>query len=103
MVPSPGSVVRYPRVGIVGRGGRVFTRGMTDPERARAIDELSSRLQVRFPGTPAETLRELVSDAHRQYDGSRIRDFVPVLVEREVSDRLRVPRTRRPEPSTAGV
>lgn len=73
---------------------------MTDLEEVRAIDELASRLRVKYPEMEPDEVRNLVVRVHRQYDGSRIRDFVPVLVEREVSDDLRA-RRLAPHAATA--
>ncbi len=64
---------------------------MTPADELRALDDLALRLQGRFPDTPPEDLRLSVDEIHRQYAGCRIRAFIPVLVEREVVDRYRVP------------
>jgi hypothetical protein len=74
---------------------------MTDLEELRAIDALATRLRAKYPETEPDEVRRLVVQVHHQYDGSRIRDFVPVLVEREVSDDLRARRTAPPPAATA--
>ena len=56
---------------------------------SRSIDEVTQRVMAKFPSQRSASVRDLVSRAHGQYDGSRIRDFVPVLVEREVVEQLR--------------
>jgi hypothetical protein len=72
---------------------------MTQTEEIRALDELAGRLRERFPEASPDGIRQLVDEVHHQYDGSPIRDFIPVLVEREVSEhfseRLRVPAQRQ--------
>jgi hypothetical protein len=67
---------------------------MNQAEEIRALDQVADRLRGRFPDAPPETIRKMVTDAHHQYDGNPIRDFIPVLVEREVLDHLQVPPQR---------
>lgn len=56
----------------------------TEPvdHETREIDEVIQRLQDRFPDQNVERIREAVTDAHRDFEGRPIRDFVPVFVER---------------------
>lgn len=61
----------------------------TRAEADRSIDEVTDRVLAKFPGQPVDSVRTLVVRTHGQYAQSRIRDFVPVLVEREVVDELR--------------
>jgi hypothetical protein len=68
---------------------------MTKTDELRALDQLTARLRCRFPEAPPEGIRALVERAHHQYDGSPIRDFIPVLVEGEVVEHFRVPASRR--------
>jgi hypothetical protein len=67
---------------------------MTQAEEIRALDQLEGRLRERFPEAPPEGIKNMVNQVHRQYDGSPIRDFIPVLVEREVVEYLRAPAER---------
>jgi hypothetical protein len=57
---------------------------MPDPaaHEAREIDEVIQRLQDRFPDIDQNRIRGVVTDAHREFEGRPIRDFVPVFVER---------------------
>lgn len=50
--------------------------------------ELIKRLQSSYPQASGRTVDDLVTEVHREFDGRPIRDFVPVLVEREVVERL---------------
>lgn len=52
---------------------------------AAAVD----RLVERFPDAPANKIRALVETERSRLEGSRIRDYVPVLIEHSVRDRLR--------------
>lgn len=54
----------------------------------QALNELAQRLRDRFPSQPPETIEKVVRDYHREFDGDPIRDFIPVLVERQAVDRL---------------
>jgi hypothetical protein len=67
---------------------------MTQTEEIRALDQLADRLRERFPDAPPDGIKQMVTEVHHQYDGSPIRDFIPVLVEREVVERFRAPAQR---------
>jgi hypothetical protein len=53
----------------------------------QAIEQIRSRLTARFPDLPPDTVRRTVRDVHSGFDG-RVRDYVPILVEREARTRL---------------
>jgi hypothetical protein len=53
-----------------------------------AITALTSRLQRRFAEVPPHRVTDLVEHAYHDFDDSRIRQFVPLLVERAVRDEL---------------
>ncbi len=58
------------------------------------MEQLTERLRERFPDEPADGIGQMVAQLHDGYGASTVRDFIPVLVEREMVDRLRVPRQR---------
>ena len=63
-------------------GGGSIT-GMLSPEdETRAVTEVTQRLVASFPTVPVEVVQHTVHTSHEQFADSRIRDFVPVLVER---------------------
>lgn len=64
---------------------------MSQTEEIGALDQIADRLVARFPDESPEGIKQLVTQIHHQYDGSPIRDFIPVLVEREVTERFRAP------------
>jgi hypothetical protein len=68
---------------------------MSQTDEIHAMDELADRLRGRFPDARPERIKQAVAQVHHQYDGSPIRDFIPVLVEREVVDQLRTAATAR--------
>lgn len=53
-----------------------------------ALAEISNRVRARFPDAPAEQVEREVDAAFHQFDGQPIRDFIPILVERAVIERL---------------
>lgn len=59
----------------------------TDEER-RLIAQVADRLARRYATVPVETVVAVVSDTHARFDGRRIRDFVPLLVERAAKEKL---------------
>ena len=63
---------------------------MEQTEEIHALEQLADRLRGRFPDAPPEHIKQVVEQIHHQYDGNPIRDFIPVLVEREVVDHFRV-------------
>ena len=50
----------------------------------KALDQIAERLATRFPDLPADAIAHAVQGRYAEFEGSRIRDFVPVLVERSV-------------------
>ena len=61
---------------------------MTPEEEARAIDDVTRRLATNYPDLDVRAIAAEVRTAHGQFAGSRIRDFIPLFVERAVRDRL---------------
>lgn len=67
---------------------------MTGAERAEqhreetAIREVTARLAKRFPDRPAAEIDTAVCSQYRRFTEARIRDFIPVLVERAARDDL---------------
>ena len=57
-------------------------------ERARAertaLDHIAERLAAQFPELSATDIAVAIQGRYAQFEGSRIRDFIPVLVERSV-------------------
>ena len=51
-----------------------------------ALQQLIDRLIAQFPEVPIETITRAVHGEYGGYDGSAVRDFVPILVERTVRD-----------------
>jgi anti-anti-sigma regulatory factor len=69
------------------------------PAELQALEQVEERLLDRFPLATKETVHLVVSDCHHEYDGRPIRDFIPVLVENEAADRLRLLDVTSPEMS----
>jgi len=66
-----------------------MTRETSDEDRA--IADVIERLQARFPQTAEIEIDSAVRDARRTFERARVRDFVPVLVEREARARIERP------------
>jgi hypothetical protein len=62
---------------------------MNGSDEERDVEAVVHRLADRFPDVAREHVAEVVTGAHRQLEGNRIRDFVPVLVEHDARGRLR--------------
>ena len=77
---------------------------MQRSDESRALADLRGRMRERFPQVPDATLDAAVAQSWKQYDGRPVRDFIPVLVERDVVDRFRgstSPQVGRTTPPTA--
>lgn len=54
----------------------------------KVMANVLAHLHDRFPDVPAETVESEVRSRFGAYAGSRVRDFLPTLVEREVAANL---------------
>ena len=62
---------------------------MSELDETQAIDQVINRLAERFPSLERAQIAEVVEEELRQLDGGRVRDFVPVLVEKAAKKRLK--------------
>ena len=61
---------------------------MTVDSEVRALDQVRDRLEKQYPATSPENVRLAISVAYESLRDARIREFIPVLVEREAKDKL---------------
>jgi|1186.fasta_scaffold17751_3 hypothetical protein len=54
-----------------------------------ALEHLIQRLTDQFPEVARETIVKAVRGEYEEYEDSKVRDFVPILVERTVRADLR--------------
>jgi len=66
-----------------------MTREQMDEDAARA--EVVERLAERFPQTAPVEIIAAVDEAYTSFEQATVRDFVPVLAEREARARLERP------------
>lgn len=59
------------------------------PDEAAALVPVSERLGRRFPAWSPQEIHQLLTRIHRQFDDSTVRNFIPILVEREAVEILR--------------
>lgn len=64
---------------------------MEKPDERQIVAQLTERLQGRFPTVEREQVTELVTRLYGEYDDSHIRDYIPVLVEKDAVAILRTP------------
>ena len=62
---------------------------MSELDETQAIDQVIDRLSQRFPSLEREHIADVVQDEHGQLEEGRVRDFVPVLVEKAAKRRLK--------------
>ncbi|OAN40467.1 hypothetical protein A4X16_13110 [Microbacterium sp. H83] len=53
------------------------------------MDAAIDRIATRYPDIDRARIESLVSDSAHGHDDARVRDFIPVLVEHEVMEKLR--------------
>ena len=63
---------------------------MTPEEEERALQIVADRVRERHPDVGQEQITRRVQVWAHEFDGRPVRDFVPLLVEREVLAELRV-------------
>ena len=69
-----------------------------DVTERQHIDAVRTRLYQRYPDLDPTTVDGMIHSAQHRFDGCRIRDFVPLLVERAAIRALdNTPPTARPE------
>jgi uncharacterized protein (DUF433 family) len=57
-------------------------------EELRALDHVVDRLAEKYPEVPRKRIEDIVEEEHSSLDAGRVRDYVPILVEHAVRDRL---------------
>lgn len=62
--------------------------GVGTAEEQRQIDQVVDRLTELFPYMPDHVITDTVDSAHRRFDDARIREFVPLFVERYCRERF---------------
>lgn len=61
-----------------------------------ALVHIARRLAARFPTLSTEEIRSAIRGCHDRFERSRVRDFVPVLVERSAREHLAAISLRSP-------
>jgi hypothetical protein len=62
---------------------------VTRDEEARHLAVAEVELRNEFPHVPAYAVHEAIETEHKAFDRAKIRDYVPLLVTRDVRYRLR--------------
>jgi hypothetical protein len=52
------------------------------------VSDIVVRLTRSYPTVPAATIAEVVRDLHLRFDGARVREFIPLFVERHARTAL---------------
>ncbi len=89
----------------MGRQDKTHAMNLSPEDRtiqeSQAIAQVVDRMSSQFPDVDPGHITDLVHEEHDSFAGHPIRDYVPVLVERQVKARLRagVVRTRERMPA----
>jgi hypothetical protein len=60
-----------------------------------AFREIVERMTEKYPDVPAERVSEIVGNVRAEMTTAKVRDFVPVLAEREAKSRIKEERQAR--------
>jgi hypothetical protein len=64
------------------------TSGVIELSEQTVIEHLVVRLTNRYPTISRSTVESVVRDVHARFDGRPLRDYVPLLVERNAKSEL---------------
>jgi hypothetical protein len=70
--------------------------GMPQEERA-FIDDVGRRLAKKYAALPQDHITAVVQHAYARFQSSRVRDFIPLLVERRADEELEELSVLRPD------
>ncbi|MFI7542241.1 three-helix bundle dimerization domain-containing protein [Actinoplanes sp. NPDC049599] len=73
-------------------------RTAATPDDARALAQLTRSVRARCPGVPDEAITERAHHVYQRYARAKVREFVPLLVERELVAEFRAARIPRIAP-----
>ncbi|QYF72494.1 three-helix bundle dimerization domain-containing protein [Cryobacterium sp. PAMC25264] len=62
---------------------------MSELDETQALGHVLDRLSQRFPGLGRAHIANIVEEEHGRLEQGRVRDFVPVLVEKAAKKRLK--------------
>ena len=75
---------------MVAQGARALKNdGVSELDDTQAIDQVIARLSQRFPSLDRDHIANVVEVEHGRLEEGRVRDFVPVLVEKAAKKRLK--------------
>jgi len=64
------------------------TSGVIELSEQTVIEQLVERLSNRYPAISQATVASVVLETHARFDGRPVRDFIPLLVERNAKSQL---------------
>jgi hypothetical protein len=64
------------------------TSGVIELSEQTVIEQLVERLSNRYPAISQATVASVVLETHARFDGRPLRDFIPLLVERDAKSAL---------------
>lgn len=62
---------------------------MDSPNETQSVERVIDRLAQKFPSMSKDNIARAVHREHHSHDGDPVRTYIPVLIERAVSDLLR--------------
>lgn len=71
----------------IGLGHQTYL--MDDTEKHDTIAKVTDRLAARYPDAPRSLVVQVVAEEYESLDASRIRTYIPTLVEHGAKNRLK--------------
>ena len=65
------------------------TEGVNRKEEDRAVEQIIVRLEEKFPNEPPTSIEKTVREQQLALARNPLRDYIPVLIEHAVKERLR--------------
>lgn len=87
-VPCSASRCRSPTVHLPEACIATNTSNVDTEDSRRAVEGVIERLAGRFPDQPVDRIAAVVEQELHGLEGTPIREFVPILVERQARERL---------------
>lgn len=73
---------------------------MDEATEQKSLVKVIADLRERFPDVPTEVIGKFVEDAYLEFAGAPVRDYIPVMVERVVKNRIFATTRRDTDQST---
>jgi hypothetical protein len=78
-------------------GGQFAGKNVGMPQERALIDDVERRLAAKYSALPMDQVAAVVRHAYSQFQSSRVRGFIPLLVQRRADEELEELSALRPD------